>query len=269
MRVPKLPERIICLTEESAELLYLLGQQDRIIGVSQFAVRPVGIKNDKEVVSVFTHANLKKVVDLNPDLIIGYSDIQKDIAKDLIERGCNVFISNHRTLEETINYCYLISSMVGETGNFQILLEKWNEKIEQALRFRKSLKSSFRVYLEEWDEPRISGISYFSELVELCGGVDIFRDLRSGFLAKERFPEEEEIVKRDPEVILGCWCGKPVDIESIKKRVGWSKMAAVKKNKIFELPPEIFLQPGPALFEEGIDYLINLIEVSMKEHTRS
>lgn len=260
MKTPTLPNRIICLTEESAELLYLLGESDRIAGVSSYAVRPHGIKEEKPVVSVFTHANQKKVLSIKPDLVIGYSDIQKDIAKDLIGQGCNVWISNHRTLEETINYCFTLSSMVGAGDKFQEILTRWNTKIEEAKEFSSALKIKPRVYLEEWDDPRISGISYFSELVELCGGVDIFSELRSGFLASERFPKESEILERDPEYIFGCWCGKKVDIPSIEKRKGWGNLSAVKNQKIFELPPEIFLQPGPALFEEGIDYLIKLFK---------
>lgn len=260
MKSPTLPERIICLTEESVELLYLLGESHRIIGVSQYAVRPNGVKKQKEVVSVFTHANQKKVLDLKPDLVIGYSDIQKDIARDLIEKGLNVWISNHRTLEETINYCFSLSSLVGADEKFLEIFKKWERKVEQAKEFSSSFERKPRVYLEEWDEPLISGISYFSELVELCGGEDIFSELRSGFLAKERFPEEAEILKRNPEIILPCWCGKPVDIDSIKKRKGWEKLTAVQEDKIFELPPEVFLQPGPALFESGIDFLIKLFK---------
>jgi iron complex transport system substrate-binding protein len=255
-----LPERIICLTEESVELLYLIGESHRIIGVSQYAVRPEGVKKEKQVVSVFTHANQKKVLDLKPDLVIGYSDIQKDIARDLIEKGVNVWISNHRTLEETLSFCFTLASMVGAGEKFIALNEKWQKKIKEAEAFASKRKTRPRIYLEEWDEPRISGISYFSELVELCGGKDIFSELRSGFLAKERFPKEQEILKRNPEVILPCWCGKPVDIDSIKKRDGWDTLQAVKENKIFELPPEIFLQPGPALFESGIDYLMGLFK---------
>jgi iron complex transport system substrate-binding protein len=260
MKSPTLPERIICLTEESVELLYLLGESHRIIGVSQYAVRPEGVKKEKQVVSVFTHANQKKVLELKPDLVIGYSDIQKDIARDLIEQGLNVWVSNHRTLEETINYCFTLSSMIGAGERFLEIYSRWQNQIQKAKDFSQSLKKRPKIYLEEWDEPLISGISYFSELVELCGGEDIFSDLRSGFLAKERFPKESEIIKRNPEMILPCWCGKPVNIESVKKREGWEQVEAVREGRIYELPPEIFLQPGPALFESGIDYLIKLFK---------
>ncbi len=260
MKLPNLPERIICLTEESVELLYLLGEESRIVGVSQYAVRPDQVKKDKPVVSVFTHANLKKVIELKPDLIIGYSDIQKDIAKSFIEMGQNVFISNHRTLQETLNYCALLASMVGASERFDVIVKRWLKKIEETKEWAKSRPQKLKVYLEEWDEPRISGIRYFSELVELCGLEDINRHLRDGILAKERFPNEDHILKERPDFIFGCWCGKPVDIPSIVARPGWEELPAIRENRVVELPPEIFLQPGPALFESGLDYLKSLIE---------
>ena len=257
---PNLPERIICLTEESVELLYLLGQQDRIVGVSQYAVRPADVKKEKPVVSVFTHANQKKVIEMKADLIIGYSDIQKDIARDLIEQGQNVWISNHRTLNETLNYCYTLSAMVGADETFQKLLEVWRGKIMLAQDFSKELSAKPRVYLEEWDEPLISGIAYFSELVSLCGGIDINSHLKDGFKASERFPEPSHIIEQNPDLILACWCGKKVEKEEIASRPGWEQIKAVRNKKIIELAPEIFLQPGPALFESGIDTLIELFK---------
>jgi iron complex transport system substrate-binding protein len=255
---PSLPERIICLTEESVELLYLLGEQDRIVGVSQYAVRPLQVKREKPVVSVFTHANQKKVIEMKADLIIGYSDIQKDIARDLIDQGQNVWISNHRSLAETINFCAALSALVGAQERFEGLLKKWNKTLVRGEKFAQSLGRKPKVYLEEWDEPLISGISYFSELVSLCGGIDINDHLKSGFKASARFPDEDHIFKEDPDIILACWCGKKVDKQSIRDRPGWGNVAAVKDGKIVELPPEIFLQPGPALFESGVDFLIEL-----------
>ncbi|MCF8059384.1 MAG: ABC transporter substrate-binding protein [Bacteriovoracaceae bacterium] len=260
MKSPNLPERIICLTEESVELLYLLGEESRIVGVSQYALRPPEVKKDKPVVSVFTHANQKKILDLLPDLIIGYSDIQKDIAKNFIELGQNVFISNHRTLQETLNYCAMIAALVGASEKFEIILKRWMTKIKETQEWAAKRNKKLKVYLEEWDEPRISGIRYFSELVELCGLQDINSHLRDGILARDRFPEEGHILKENPDIILGCWCGKPVDIPSIMNRPGWDKVQAVSEKRVFEVPPEIFLQPGPALFESGLDYLRNLIE---------
>lgn len=257
MKTPKLPERIICLTEESVELLYLLGEDWRIVGVSQYAVRPAAVK-EKPVVSVFTHSNFKKVIAQQPDLIIGYSDIQKDIARDFIEAGQNVWISNHRSLQEVKDYCFTLGSMVGAANKALGLISSWDEKIKEVQDKVSHGKKPPKVYIEEWDEPRISGIRYFSELVELCGGEDIFSHLSHGFLAKERSPQEEVIFQEDPDFIFACWCGKKVDFEAIKNRPGWDRLSAVKNDRVFELPPEIFLQPGPALFEDGIDYLSEL-----------
>ncbi len=255
MKKPNLPERIICLTEEAVELLYLLGEEERIVGVSQFAMRPDRVKREKPVVSVFTHANQKKVLDLKPDLILGYSDIQKDIARNFIELGQNVWISNHRSLQETLNYCAALASMVGQREKFDQLAGQWLLKMEDIMELVREHGRRFSVYLEEWDEPRISAIRYFSELMEVCGFDDINQHLRDGNLAKERFPDEGHILKSNPQIIFGCWCGKPVDIDSIKKREGWDQLRAVKSNRVFELEPEVFLQPGPALFESGLDTL--------------
>lgn len=255
MKMPKLPERIICLTEESVELLYLLGEDWRIVGVSQYAVRPERVKKDKPVVSVFTHANQKKVLDLRPDLILGYSDIQKDIAKNFIEMGQNVFIANHRTLEETVSYCWWLANMVGAGDRFQEIQKGWQLKMQELILWVREQGLRFKVYIEEWDEPRISGIRYFSELLEMAGFDDINKDLRDGFLATARTPQDQHTLKSDPEVIFGCWCGKPVDINSIKSRPGWPEVKAVKNDCVIELEPEIYLQPGPALFESGIDEL--------------
>ena len=262
MEMPTLPQRIICLTEESAELLYLLEEEQRIVGVSAFAMRPEGIKKRHPVVSVFTHAQLDKIAELTPDLILGYSDIQKDIARDLIDRGHNVWITNHRSLQEVLNFCLSLSATIGARAKFDPLFKRWLNKIEEAREFAhdfKKRKGEVKVYIEEWDDPRISGIHYFSELVELCGLTDINRHLRTGFKASERFPIEDEIIANNPDLIFACWCGKKVDKESIAAREGWEQMKAIKDAKIIELPPEIFLQPGPALFEEGIDYLIGLL----------
>jgi len=262
MKLPNLPQNIICLTEESVELLYLLGQSQRIAGVSAFAVRPEGVKKRHPVVSAFTHAQLEKVVALNPDLVLGYSDIQKDIARDLIERGQNVWISNHRSLQEVVDYCATLAALVDSSDIFSKLLKKWQGKINKAKQFSRELqqrRGSLKVYIEEWDNPRISGIYYFSELLELCGLCDINRHLRCGFKASERFPDEEHIVSENPDIIFACWCGKKVDRESIRSRSGWKSLEAVISDSIYELPPEIFLQPGPALFEDGIDFLINML----------
>jgi iron complex transport system substrate-binding protein len=242
------------------ETLYLLGQEDRIVGVSAFVERPTEAKN-KPKVSSFVKANTQKLVDLKPDLVLGFSDIQQDIARELIGVGLNVFIANHRSLAEVLDYILLLGMMVGESQRATKLVASFKAKLEMA---EQDAKSSFKpkAYLEEWDGPFYSGIQYFSELVEVCGFEDIFNDRRNQSLAKGREVEMVEVAKRNPDIILPCWCGKKVSIDEIKSRPELQQTSAVKENKIVELTPEIFLQPGPALFIDGIDQLISI----RKEH---
>lgn len=246
------PKRIICLTEESVEFLYRIGEEDRILGVSAYVERPLRAKKEKKVVSVFTHAQTEKIVSMKPDLVIGFSDIQKDIARDLIGAGLDVWISNQRSLNEILDYLEMLGRIVnsnqavGVVSGYRQKLDSYREKNEER-------EHKPRLYLEEWDEPMISGISWFSEIVEACGGKDIFSELRQGSLAKDRFVNWDAVLDRRPDGMLASWCGKKVDFDSIRKRQGAAELS------IYELDPAIYLQPGPALFETGLDQLTNLI----------
>ncbi len=252
------PERIICMTEESVEFLHAIGRSDLIAGVSVYAKRPVEV-SQHPVISSFTHANLKKIQKIKPDLVIGFSDIQKDIARDLIAEGIEVYISNQRSIEEIFRYMWMLGHMVGEAEKTNAYLRVLEEKIATAKTFAKALKKRPKVYIEEWDEPQICGIRWFSELVSLCGGVDIFEAKSlDGTLASDRFVTNTDVGLANPDIILASWCGKKVDIQSIKDRPELKDCTAVKNNTIYELEPEIFLQPGPALFVDGIDRLIDL-----------
>ena len=253
------PQRIVCMTEESVETLYAIGREDLIIGVSSFVKRPPRARK-KTTISAFTHANISKIEELKPDLILGFSDIQKDIARELIGLGFNVFISNHRSLEETLSYILNLGSLVGERDKAIKLVNHYENLMEKAQLLAESLKIKPKVYLEEWDSPMICGIRWFSELVEICGGQDICKNFSRGVLAKDRFIKKEHVIDQDPDIILGCWCGKKVDLSSFKQREGWKKIKAVQKNQLIELKPEIFLQPGPALFEDGLAILGNLFK---------
>lgn len=260
------PSRIVCMTEESVEFLYAIGRSDLIAGISVYAVRPEGVKKNHPVISAFTHANIKKILELKPDLVVGFSDIQKDIARDLIGAGVDVFISNQRSLQDILRYLSTLGNMIGESEKTRELISRIEAKMEDAKRRADLLRSRPRVYIEEWDEPRICGIRWFSELVELCGGIDIMAArARSGVLASQRFVTDEEIAAGSPDLILGCWCGKPLDREAMRARPLLSNTPAVRKNQIFELPPEIFLQPGPAPFLEGIDLLLELFSTLQTE----
>lgn len=248
------PNRIVCLTEEAAETLYLIGEERRIVGVSAFAVRPQEIASKKRVCA-FTTANVAKIKELEPDLVIGYSDIQKDIARDLIEAGLNVWISNHRSLEEVLGYINMVSSLVGKSAEGEKLVQSFRGKIAATNEHASKRKVRPRVYLEEWHDPMISGIRYFSEIVEVCGGVDIFKEKSHGFKASERFVSDSEVIAANPEMILASWCGKKVDFSHFPKREGWSEISALKNQRIFELDSSIILQPGPALFIDGLDLI--------------
>ena len=252
------PSRIICLTEESVETLYLLGREDLIQGVSQFVERPPEAKVLPQV-SQFIRSDIERIVELRPDLILGFSDIQKDIAKELIGRGLNVFVTNQRSLSEILDYILMLGRLVGEEEKAIKLVADFNQKCDEFRTKGKKLKFKPRVYFEEWNHPRLSAIQWVSELIEVCGGENIFQDF-SGTLAKDRQVTDAEIVRRNPDIIFGCWCGKAVNIESIKNRAGYEDINAVKNHRIWELPPAIFLQPGPALFLEGLEQMSRFLE---------
>lgn len=253
----KFPKSIICMTEESVEVIYALGRSELISGVSAYVARPPEAKK-KKTICAFTHANLKKIVELKPDLVLGFSDIQKDIAKELIGEGLNVFIANHRSVEGILNYIQLLGNLIGEPLKASEYIECLEDKIVKAKEIAKSFKVRPRVYIEEWDNPQICGIEWFSEIVEICGGEVIHSDKSRSSLANGRIVTSEEIVSCDPQIILACWCGKKVVFNHIYERPGFSETFAVKNAQVFELSPEIFLQPGPAPIVSGIDQLIEI-----------
>ena len=250
--------KIICLTEESVETLYLLGRHDLIAGVSQYVERPEEAKALPQV-SQFIRSDIEKIVELKPDLVIGFSDLQKDIARELIGRGLNVLVTNQRSLEEILNQILLLGRLVGEEAKALTLLSSFRQKLAQIKDQANHLTYHPRVYFEEWDHPRLSGIGWVSELIEACGGINIFAD-RSGSLAREREVSDEEVVARKPDIIFGCWCGKKVKTESFSQRPGYRDLKAIQKDFVWELPPAIFLQPGPALFIDGLDQMFALIQ---------
>ena len=255
------PKKIVCLTEETVETLYLLGEQDRIAGISAFVERPEGAKKAHPVVTTFTHSNIKKIQEVEPDLVIGFSDIQKDIAKELVGAGLNVWVTNQRSLEEILESILNLCRLIGRGKDGDQLVESYRQKLSSIK--EKFKNNHFTFYAEEWDEPTICGIRWFSELLEAFGGEDIFKDKSlNGSLAKDRFVTFEEVAKKNPDWFFACWCGKPVEMDAIKSRPGHDKINATKNNRIIELDPAIFLQPGPALFESGLDQIEQLLENS-------
>lgn len=251
------PAKIICLTEESVETLYLLGREDLIAGVSQYVERPPEAKSKHPTVTQFIRSDIEQIVSMKPDLVIGFSDLQKDIASQLIGRGLNVFVTNQRSLEEILNNILLLGRMIGEGEKAQKLIDSFKQKLD-VFKARKLTRRP-RVYFEEWDHPNYSGIQWVSELIEACGGENIFKD-KSGAMARDREVTHEEIIKRNPEIIFGCWCGKPVKLDSFEKRPGFGAVSAVQNKFIWELDPAVFLQPGPALFVDGLDQMFEKIQ---------
>ncbi len=255
----RFPKSIICMTEESVEVLYALGRSELIVGVSAYVERPPEAKK-KRTISAFTHANLKRIVEMKPDLVLGFSDIQKDIAKDLIAEGLNVFIANHRSIEGILNYIQMLGNLVGEREKASSYILELEEKISYAKSKAETFKIRPKVYVEEWDNPLICGIQWFSEIVEICGGVIVHKEKSLSSLATGRIVTNEEIVAACPDIILACWCGKKVVFNHIYERAGFSSLPAVKNSQVFELDPAIFLQPGPAPIVAGIDQLLEIFE---------
>ena len=253
------PRRIVCLTEEPTELLHLLGEGGRIVGLSAWTCRPPGAREQAPVVSGFTGGNVRKIVELAPDLVIGFSDIQADLAAQLVRANLNVLITNQRSLEEILDTMLLLGRIVGQEARAAALVAGWRARLEAVRARAARLPRRPRVYFEEWPEPGISAIRWVSELVAVAGGEDIFAERSTGRLARERFVTHDEVRARDPEVIVASWCGKPVDLASFATRPGWAGLPAVRAGRIHELPSAIILQPGPAALTDGLDALERIV----------
>lgn len=256
-----MPERIVCLTEEPTEVLYALGEQDRIVGISQFTVRPDGVRKEKPMVSAFTSARHEKILALEPDLVVGFSDIQADIARDLIRAGVEVWISNHRTVAGIISYVRRLGAMVGATEKADRYADSLAARVDKVAESAKARSRRPRVYFEEWPDPHITGIGWVSELITIAGGEDVFAEKGRSSLAKDRIIADPlEIAAREPEVILASWCGKRVQKDQIRNRPGWEDVPAIESDRIHEIDSAIILQPGPAALTDGLDALVERIQ---------
>lgn len=249
------PERIVCLTEEPTEILYLLGEERRIVGISAYTVRPDQARDAHPVVSAFIGGSVKKIKALKPDLVIGFSDIQAQLAHDLIKENLQVLIFNQRSLQEILEVILTLGRIVDRAQEAQVLVDQYILRLDDARARAEALSHRPRVYFEEWDEPRITAIQWVGELIELAGGQNVFAEKSQGKLANERFVNDQEILAADPEVICASWCGKPVDIPSFARRQGYDKLPALREDRVFELDPSIILQPGPACLTDGLDAL--------------
>jgi iron complex transport system substrate-binding protein len=247
------PERIVCLTEESTETLYLLGEERRIVGISGYTVRPARARQEKPRVSAFLSAKQEKILELKPDLVVGFSDLQADIARDLTKRGLNVLIFNQRSVQEILDMILALSSLVGATEKGMQLIGELERGLEQIRESAKAFPRRPRVYFEEWDEPMISGIRWVSELIEIAGGEDVFSAQSHSQAASGRIIADLEFpIRKNPELILGSWCGKKFRPERVVSRPGWDAISAVKQNQLFEIKSADILQPGPAALTDGV-----------------
>lgn len=254
------PSRIVCLTEEPTEVLYGLGEQDRIVGISQFTKRPPEARREKPRVSAFTSARVDKIMGLRPDLAIGFSDIQADIARDLIRAGVEVWISNHRSVEGILGYIRRLGAMVGRADDAAAWAGDLEAHVQQVRDAGARLPRRPRVYFEEWDDPMISGIRWVSELIEIAGGQDVFADKAQSSLATDRIIEDPmDVVERSPDVLLASWCGKKYQPDKVWLRPGWEALEPVRERTAHEIPAEIILQPGPAALTDGLDELHRII----------
>jgi iron complex transport system substrate-binding protein len=250
---PGYPERIVCLTEEPTEVLYALGEEARIVGISGFTVRPARARREKPKVSAFLSAKIDEIVALAPDLVIGFSDIQADIARDLVRVGVEVWISNHRSVAGILSYVRRLGAMVGAAERADRYAEDLAANLERVRASAARLPCRPRVYFEEWDEPMISGIRWVSELITIAGGGDIFPELARGSLARERFVTDPlEVPRRAPDLILGSWCGKKFRPERVAARPGWAEVPAVRAGQLHEIKSPVILQPGPAALTDGV-----------------
>jgi iron complex transport system substrate-binding protein len=252
------PRRIVCLTEETTETLYLLGEGDRVVGVSGYTVRPPEARQ-KPRISSFLHAKYNKIAALEPDLILAFSDLQASITTELVTRGFPVFTFNQRSVAEILQMIRVLGGIVGVPEKAEALATRLESGLDDIRSAASRWPRRPRVYFEEWDDPLISGIRWVEELVEIAGGDPVFPDIRYAKLAKDRIVSSDQVIAAAPDVIIGSWCGKPVRPARISARPGWDQIPAVKSGHIFEVKSTYILQPGPAALTEGVEQIQRIL----------
>jgi iron complex transport system substrate-binding protein len=263
---PAFPERIVCLTEETTETLYLLGEEHRIVGISGFTVRPARARKEKPRVSAFTSAKIDRILELRPDLVLGFSDLQADIAAQLARAGLDVHVFNQRSVAEILRMIRTLGGMIGCEARTAELVMRLEAGLQAARERASSLSRKPRVYFEEWDEPLISGIRWVSELIGIAGGEDCFPELSAQPLGRQRIiADAGEVARRAPDIILGSWCGKRFRPEEVSARPGWSAIPAVRTGFVREIKSAVILQPGPAALTDGLRALQGVIEEWARE----
>ncbi len=261
------PRRIVCLTEETTEWLYLLGQEARIVGISGYTVRPRRAREEKPKVSAFLSAKIDKILALEPDCVFGFSDLQADIASALVRQGVQVTVFNQRSVDEIFSMLWQVAALVGQAAQGEALLAGMRERLDAIAQEARSLPRRPRVFFEEWDEPAISAIRWVSELVSIAGGDDIFPELARQPLGKDRIIADPlEIARRQPDVIIGSWCGKKFRPEKVAARPGWQDVPAVRDGQLFEVKSADILQPGPAALTDGVAQLHRIVMDWGRDH---
>ncbi len=258
--LPRGPQRIVCLTEETTEWLYLLGEEARIVGISGYTVRPRRARAEKPKVSAFLSAKIDRILELRPDCVFGFSDLQADIAAELVRRGVQVTVFNQRSVAEIFSVLYQVAAMVGRADEGLRRLEAMRERLAVIEAAGRALPRRPRVYFEEWDEPAISAIRWVSELVGIAGGDDVFPELAVQPMGRDRIIADPlEAARRAPDLIIGSWCGKKFRPEKVTARAGWADVPAVRAGRLFEIKSADILQPGPAALTDGVEQLHRMV----------
>ncbi|WP_096669066.1 cobalamin-binding protein [Polaromonas sp. AET17H-212] len=254
------PQRIVCMTEETTEWLYLLGEEGRIVGISGYTVRPPRARAEKPRVSAFLSAKIDKILELRPDCVFGFSDLQADIAAELIRKGVQVTVFNQRSIAEIFSMMYQVAAMVGQAERGLQLMQLMQDRLAAIAQAAAGLKRRPRVFFEEWDEPHISAIAWVSELLGVAGGDDCFPELARMAMGKDRIiADGAQIIERNPDIIIGSWCGKKFRPEKVAARPGWENVNAVKNGQLFEIKSADILQPGPAALTDGVEQLHRIV----------
>ena len=254
------PERIVCLTEETTETLYLLGEERRIVGISGYTVRPPRARKEKPRVSAFLSAHTGKILKLKPDLVIGFSDLQADILRDLAKAGLNVLVFNQRSVQEILSMILTLSAIVGAADRGQRLVEQLEATVQSIRDAARALPRRPRVYFEEWDEPMISAIRWVSELIEIAGGEDVFARQSHSQAASGRIVTSDAVLQERPQIMIASWCGKKFRPERVAARPGWNEIPAVKNHCLYEIKSAEILQPGPAALTDGVRRLHSIFD---------
>ena len=261
------PQRIVCLTEETTEWLYMLGEERRIVGISGYTVRPRRARLEKPRVSAFLSAKIDKILALQPDCVFGFSDLQADIASALIRHGVQVTVFNQRSVAEILSMMYQVAAMVGQVERGLALIAMLRAQLDRIAQASSSLPRRPRVFFEEWDDPPISAIRWVSELITIAGGDDCFPELGAMSLGRDRIVADPlEIVRRNPDIIVGSWCGKKFRPEKVAARAGWDNVNAVKNQQVFEIKSADILQPGPAALTDGVQQLHHIVLSWVRQH---